>query len=146
MVVKEKRSILENYWFEILASTVMLTRTQNRNYLLILLGACHILIWNLGSHESNGSSGLQSRVEMREIWSNEARLCKVDVDIVTSTLSQNRGYFYLFDKVKSYMVLRFRNSRIQRFKWIAIRSWNKWDMVNRNNTTQKTLILLFRFY
>ena len=54
-----------------------------------------------------------------------------------STLSQNRDYFKLFSQVKSHTFFKLRNSGIQRFKWIAIQSWNEGDMVNWSNVTQR---------
>ena len=66
MAVKEKIRNLRSSSFKIHGSIVMLNWTQNQDYLLVF-SWCNQVFWILGSHESNGSSGLQFGVQMKEI-------------------------------------------------------------------------------
>ena len=51
--------------------------------------------------------------------------------------TQNRGYLTWSFWGKTYTVLKFRKSRIQCFKRIAIQSWNMGDMTDWSKTVQR---------
>ena len=96
--------------------------SQSSNY------AYYIMFWSSGSQESRASNGARFGFETKELWlfeddcANHERKCRTSILLLLDTFLK---HFLGLKLCIPYFVSNLGKSRVQRFKWCTIWSWNE---------------------
>ena len=137
MVVKEKRSILGSFWFEIHDSKVTSTLSQNWDHLHWVSWGKLPMVLKFRKLEIQCFKRIAIRSWKEGDIVDWSRAAKEHGSTVMLSLTQNRGYIYWDFWGKPHIVLNLKKSGIQCFKRISIQSWNEGDIADGRKAEQR---------